>query len=75
MTNPQAEASLRSAATGNSKEANTPDARVAAIRALVNHPSTETREELKLLQNDSNAQVRAAATESSNIIEKKFAEP
>lgn len=75
VTNPLAETSLQIAATGSSKFANTPDARVAAIWGLVNYPSAETREQLTRLQNDSNSQVGFAALEALKVIENRLRVP
>ncbi len=73
VRNPLAEASLQTAAGGNSKFGETPDARTAAIWALVNYPSAETQERLQSLQADTNVQVSFAAAEALKAIERRFA--
>ena len=73
VVNPAAEASLQSAAMGQSKFAVTPEARVAAISALFNFPSAETQESLKHLQTTEDLEISLAASNTLQAIEARLA--
>ncbi|MDZ4401929.1 hypothetical protein [Prosthecobacter sp.] len=72
IRNPVAEPSLHTAARGNSKFATNVRTRVAAIGALLNHPSAETQELLGALSNDPQQEVASSAKEILSEIQRRL---
>jgi HEAT repeat protein len=72
IRNPIAEPSLHTAARGNSKFATNVRTRVAAIGALLNHPSAETQELLGALINDPQQEVASSAKEILSEIQRRL---
>ncbi len=73
MESPEARAAIRSAAQGN-KDVTTDAQRIAAIRALRNHPDEEAVSALTALAGDSSQLVKAAAEEALATITGKSSE-